>query len=72
MHRWTVGDAEVVRIEDLDFVAPSERVVPDWCVPDLARSTSEVGIAFSALTTLLGGSGGGVVRRTCEDRFAVG
>jgi glyoxylase-like metal-dependent hydrolase (beta-lactamase superfamily II) len=49
MHRWQVGDVEIVRIEDLDFAVPSDRPVPDWCLPDLAPSTDEVGIAFSAL-----------------------
>lgn len=49
MHRWTVGVVDIVRIEDADFSLPSERAVPEWCIPDLAPSRHEVGIAFSAL-----------------------
>jgi hypothetical protein len=49
MHRWTVGDVEIVRIEDLDFAVPSDQPVPTWCIPDLAPTTDQVGIAFSAL-----------------------
>jgi glyoxylase-like metal-dependent hydrolase (beta-lactamase superfamily II) len=49
MHRWTIGTTEIVRIEDTNFSLPSDEPVPDWCVPDLAPSTSEVGIAFSVL-----------------------
>jgi glyoxylase-like metal-dependent hydrolase (beta-lactamase superfamily II) len=49
MHRWQVGDVEIVRIEDLDFAVPSDSPVPEWCVPDLAPTTDQVGIAFSAL-----------------------
>jgi len=49
VHRWTVGDVEVVRIEDLDFAIATERPAPEWCVPDFCPSPSEVAIAFSAL-----------------------
>lgn len=49
MHRWSIGGTEIVRIEDVNFALASGEPVPDWCVPDLAPSTSEVGIAFSAL-----------------------
>ena len=49
MHRWTIGSVEIVRIEDLDFAIPSDEPIPEWCVPAYAPSTSEVGIAFSAL-----------------------
>jgi glyoxylase-like metal-dependent hydrolase (beta-lactamase superfamily II) len=49
MHRWHIGDVEIVRIEDLDFAIPSDEPVPEWCVPAFAPTTSEVGIAFSTL-----------------------
>jgi glyoxylase-like metal-dependent hydrolase (beta-lactamase superfamily II) len=49
VHRWQVGDVDIVRLEDLDFAVPSEAPVPSWCVPQLAPSVDEVGIAFSAL-----------------------
>jgi len=49
VHRWSVGDVDIVRVEDLDFAVPSDRPVPDWCVPNFAPSADEVGIAFSAL-----------------------
>ncbi len=48
MHRWRVGDVEIVRIEDDDFAVPSARPVPDWAVPDLAPDTSSYFVAFSA------------------------
>jgi glyoxylase-like metal-dependent hydrolase (beta-lactamase superfamily II) len=49
MHRWLIGDVEIIRIEDLDFAVPSEAPVPDWCVPDFAPSNREFRIAFSVL-----------------------
>jgi glyoxylase-like metal-dependent hydrolase (beta-lactamase superfamily II) len=49
MHRWHIGDTTITRIEDLNFAIESDRPVPDWCVPDLAPSNGEVGIAFSIL-----------------------
>ncbi len=49
MHRWHVGEVEVVRVEDDDFVLPSDRPVPAWAVPALATEAGEVGIAFSAV-----------------------
>ena len=48
MHRWVVGAVEIVRIEDDDFALPSERPAPAWAVPELAPTTDQVGIAFSA------------------------
>lgn len=48
VHRWKVGDVEIVRIEDDDFAVPSERPVPDWAVPHLAPDTSAYYVAFSA------------------------
>ena len=48
VHRWKIGDVEVVRIEDDDFAVPSERPVPDWAVPHLAPDTSAYYLAFSA------------------------
>ena len=49
MHRWSIGNVEIVRIEDLDFAVPSDAPVPEWCIPAYAPSTSEVGIAFTVL-----------------------
>ena len=49
MHRWQLGEVEIVRHEDLDFAVPSDETVPDWCVPAFAPSSAEVGLAFSAL-----------------------
>ncbi len=49
MHRWQVGDVEVVRVEDDDFVLPGDRAVPPWAVPAFATDAGEVGIAFSAI-----------------------
>jgi glyoxylase-like metal-dependent hydrolase (beta-lactamase superfamily II) len=49
VHRWQVGQVEVVRIEDDDFALPSERRAPDWAVPALAPTAEQVGVAFSVL-----------------------
>ena len=49
MHRWQVGDVEVVRIEDFDIALPAAAPLPDWCVPELAPSTDQYRLAFSAL-----------------------
>jgi glyoxylase-like metal-dependent hydrolase (beta-lactamase superfamily II) len=56
MHRWTVGDVEIVRVDDLNFSIPSDEPVPAWSIPDLAPSTHEVGIAFTALAIADGGT----------------
>jgi len=48
MHRWRVGQVDIVRIEDEDFALPSPRPVPPWAVPDLAPTRDQVGVAFSA------------------------
>ena len=49
MHRWTVGDVEVVRIEDDDFDLPSDVPVPDWAIEaGLAPSTAATALAFTA------------------------
>lgn len=50
MHRWQVGEVEIVRITDDDFLLPVDRPVPSWAVPDLATASGEVGIAFSAIS----------------------
>lgn len=49
MHRWRVGDVDVVRIEDTDFALPTDRPTPAWFVPAFAPKAGEVGIAFTAL-----------------------
>ena len=49
MHRWRVGQVEVVRIEDDDFTLPSERPVPDWAVPAFTPSVDQFPAAFSAI-----------------------
>lgn len=49
MHRWQVGDVDVVRIEDFDLPLPASAPLPDWCVPELAPTPDEYRIAFSAL-----------------------
>jgi glyoxylase-like metal-dependent hydrolase (beta-lactamase superfamily II) len=49
MHRWSIGDVEIVRVESIDFAVPSSVRLPEWCIPDFAPSPDEVGIAFSAL-----------------------
>ncbi len=48
MHRWQVGDVEVVRIEDDDFALPSDQPVPEWAVPHLAPDPSAFYLAFTA------------------------
>lgn len=55
MHRWQVGEVEIVRITDDDFVLPGDRPVPSWAVPDFATAAGEVGIAFSAIAVADGG-----------------
>jgi glyoxylase-like metal-dependent hydrolase (beta-lactamase superfamily II) len=49
VHRWTVGDVEIVRIEDDSFALPSDEPAPRWAIPDFAPSADEVGLAFSAI-----------------------
>jgi glyoxylase-like metal-dependent hydrolase (beta-lactamase superfamily II) len=49
MHRFRVGEVDVVRVEDLNFGLHTDDVIPDWFVPEYAPSSTEVGIAFSAL-----------------------
>lgn len=49
MHRWTLGDVEVVRIEDEDFALPSDVPVPAWAVDaGLAPDTTATQLAFTA------------------------
>ena len=49
MHRWQVGDVEVVRIEDEDFALGSDQPVPAWAVAaGLAPSAAETYLAFTA------------------------
>jgi len=55
MHRWQIGDAEIVRIESSSFALPAEWPVPPWMIPDLAPNDHEVGIAFSALAIAVDG-----------------
>lgn len=55
MHRWQVGDVEIVRHEDLNFALPSETPAPAWSIPAFAPSREEVGIAFSALAIIADG-----------------
>jgi hypothetical protein len=49
VHSWSVGDVEIVRVEDLAFAVPTDLPVPEWMVPDFAPSAHEVGIAFTAI-----------------------
>ncbi len=49
MHRWTVGDVEIVRVEDEDFDLPSGAPVPEWAVDaGLAPDTQTTSLAFTA------------------------
>ena len=49
MHRWTVGEVEVVRIEDEDFDLPSDEAVPPWAVDaGMAPDTGSTSLAFTA------------------------
>ncbi len=49
MHRWTVGEVEVVRIEDDDFDLPSAVPVPEWAVDaGMAPDTGNTSLAFTA------------------------
>jgi glyoxylase-like metal-dependent hydrolase (beta-lactamase superfamily II) len=49
VHRWTVGDVEIVRIEDDDFDLPSDVPVPDWAIDaGLAPSSTATALAFTA------------------------
>ena len=54
MHRWTVGDVTVARLEDAAFALPAEAAVPDWMVPAFAPTPDAVGIAFSAIAIRAG------------------
>lgn len=49
MHRWRVGDAEIVRVEDSSFALPTAYDVPAWMVPEFAPTDTEIGLAFSAV-----------------------
>lgn len=49
MHHWTLGAAEIVRVEDSAFALPTDAAVAAWMVPHFAPTPSEIGIAFSAL-----------------------
>jgi glyoxylase-like metal-dependent hydrolase (beta-lactamase superfamily II) len=49
MHRWRIGDVDIVRIEDDAFALPSDRPAPAWAVPDFAPTRDEVAAAFSAI-----------------------
>lgn len=49
MHRWTVGEVEVVRVEDDDFDLPSDVPVPGWAVDaGMAPDTTSTSLAFTA------------------------
>ncbi|MDE0802828.1 MAG: MBL fold metallo-hydrolase [Acidimicrobiales bacterium] len=54
MHRWQVGEIEVVRVEDASFALPTDHDVPGWMVPAFAPTSREIGIAFSALGIRVG------------------
>ncbi len=56
MHRWRIGEVEVVRIEDVDFAMPAASALPGWTVPELAPSVDEHRVAFSALAIRDGGT----------------
>lgn len=49
MHRWQVGDVEIVRIEDAAFALPTDHDVPDWMVPAFAPTAAEIALAFSCI-----------------------
>ncbi len=49
VHRWLVGDAVVVRVEDSSFALPTTYPVPEWMIPDFAPSAGEIGLAFSTI-----------------------
>ena len=49
MHRWTIGNVEVVRIEDEDFDLPSDVAVPAWAVDaGMAPDSANTSLAFTA------------------------
>lgn len=54
MTRWRVGNIEIVRIVDLELALPSDRPVPEWCVPAFAPDRDQVGLAFSAFAVAVG------------------
>jgi glyoxylase-like metal-dependent hydrolase (beta-lactamase superfamily II) len=54
MHRWSVGDIDVVRVEDSAFALPTSDALPEWMVPAFAPSRNEVSLAFSALAVRVG------------------
>lgn len=54
MHRWIIGDVEVVRVEDESFAVPTDQPAPPWAVPDFAPSSDQVGVAFSVLAMAAG------------------
>lgn len=55
MHRWRVGDAEIVRFEDTSFALATSYAVPAWMVPEFAPTDAEIGIAFSAIGIVVDG-----------------
>jgi glyoxylase-like metal-dependent hydrolase (beta-lactamase superfamily II) len=55
IHRWTIGDATVVRVTDVAVDIPATDPVPDWAIPHFGPSRDEVGIAFTALAVEVDG-----------------
>jgi hypothetical protein len=55
MTAWTIGDATVTRVVDLELLLPAESPVPAWCVPAFATANGDVGLAFSAFAVAVGG-----------------
>ncbi len=57
MHRWTVGETEIVRVEDEDFALPSETPVPGWVVEaGMAPDAAATSLAFTAYGIRSGGT----------------
>jgi hypothetical protein len=56
MHRWKVGSAEIVRVEDSSFALATDAAVADWMVPHFAPSATEIGVAFSAFAVAVDGA----------------
>ena len=54
MHRWQVGDVEIVRIEDSSFDVPAGRQVAAWMVPHFATAPDLVAVSFSAIAVRAG------------------
>jgi glyoxylase-like metal-dependent hydrolase (beta-lactamase superfamily II) len=49
VHRWQIGEVEVVRIEDEDFSLSTDETMPAWAIPALAPDEHQYRVAFSAL-----------------------